>query len=218
MVETSILNKLSNVIGKNSIGLYHDDGLGVFDKSSGPQIEQWKKKIKILKTVNFSIRVTSNITSLDFLDATLNLKIDLYQSFRKPNNDPIYIDGHSNRPPQILKKLPKSISKRLLENSSSKEVFDNPKTLYETSLNNNVFNKHLLCYQDEGNKNQNKIKNRQRKMTWFNPPFSKFVKTNIGKKFCKLINRHFPKHKMSRIFNKNTRKLSYSCCKNIGFP
>ena len=99
MVETSILNKLSNVIGKNSIGLYHDDGLGVFDKSCGPQVEQWKKKIKILKIVNFSIRVTSNITSLDFLDATLNLKIDPYQPFRKPNNDPIYIDGHSNRPP-----------------------------------------------------------------------------------------------------------------------
>ena len=40
---------------------------------------------------------------------------------------------------------------------------------------------------------------------------------NIGKKFFKLIKRHFPKHrKMSKIFNKNTIKLSYSCCRNTG--
>ena len=32
---------------------------------------------------------------------------------------------------------------------------------------------------------------------------------NIGKKFFKLINRHFSKHKMSKI-------LSYSHCKNLG--
>ena len=50
-----------------------------------------------------------------------------------------------------------------------------------------------------------------------NPPFSKIVKTNIGTMFFKLINRHFPKHhKMSKIFNKNTIKLSYCCCRNIG--
>ena len=51
---------------------------------------------------------------------------------------------------------------------------------------------------------------------WSNPPFSKIVKTNIGKKFFKLINHHFPKHhKMSKIFTKNTIKLSYSCCINM---
>ena len=39
-----ILNKLSSIIDKNSNGLYHDDGLGVFDKSSGTQMEQRIKK------------------------------------------------------------------------------------------------------------------------------------------------------------------------------
>ena len=58
------------------------------------------------------------------------------------------------------------------------------------------------------------MKKRQRKIIWFNPPFSKIVKTNIGKTFFKLINRHFPKHhKMPKIFNKNMIKLS---CRNIG--
>ena len=50
----------------------------------------------------------------------------------------------------------------------------------------------------------------------FNPPFPNSVKTNLGKEFFKLLKRHFPKrHQMSKIFNKTTVKLSYSCCKNI---
>ena len=39
LVGIFILNKLSNNIDKKSIGLYRDDGLGMFDKLSGPQIE-----------------------------------------------------------------------------------------------------------------------------------------------------------------------------------
>ena len=31
-----ILNKLSNIIDKNSIGFYREEGLGVFDNLSGP--------------------------------------------------------------------------------------------------------------------------------------------------------------------------------------
>ena len=78
--------------------------------------------------------------------------------------------------------------------------------------------KEKLCYQQKdvnANSNRNK-KKRQRKMIWFNPPFSKSVKTNLGKEFLKLLKRHFPKrHKMFKIFNNNTIKLSYSCCRNI---
>ena len=49
-----ILNKLNNIIDKNNIGLYRNDGLGMFDKLSGPQIEKKKKKLsKFLKTVDF---------------------------------------------------------------------------------------------------------------------------------------------------------------------
>ena len=65
------------------------------------------------------------------------------------------------------------------------------------------------------NSNRNKKKS-QHKITWFNPHFSKRVKTNLGKEFFKLLKYHFPKrHKMSKIFNKNMVKLSYSCCRNI---
>ena len=69
--------------------------------------------------------LTTNITSM----LHLTLSLESYQPFRKPNNDLIYIDINSNHPPQVLKQIPKSISKRLSENSSSKEVLINLKNI-----------------------------------------------------------------------------------------
>ena len=221
LVGIYILNKLSNITDIGSIGLYRDDGLGIFESLSGPQIEREKKNIfKVFKMCGLSIIVTTNITSVDSLDVTFNLNNESYQPFRKPNNETKYIDISSNHPPQVLKQLQKSIEKRLSEISSTKqifEIFDNSKHLYEKALQESGF-KEKLCYQQKdvnANSNRNK-KKRQRKIIWFNPPFSKSVKTNLGKEFFKLLKRHFPKcHKMSKIFNKNTVKLSYSCCRNI---
>ena len=54
LVGIFILNKLSNIIDKNSIGLYRDGGLGMFDKLSGPRVNKVRRKIsKFLKTANF---------------------------------------------------------------------------------------------------------------------------------------------------------------------
>ena len=42
------------------------------------------------------------------------------------------------------------------------------------------------------------------------------VKTNVGKTFLKLLQRHFPKrHRMYKIFNRNTVKISYCCMRNM---
>ena len=49
-------------------------------------------------------------------------------------------------------------------------------------------------------------------MTYFNPPFSKHVRTNVGGKFLKLIDKCFPKqHELRKIVNRNTIKVSYRC-------
>ena len=145
-----------------------------------------------------------------------NLHVPFSQFSKK-----IYIDINSNLRIIHLKYL--SNFQSLLVKDYPKircqnQVFDKYKTLYEKSLNNSGFYENLIYYQDNRSKNQHKkIKKCQRKIIWFNPPFSKIVKTNIGKKFFKLINRHFPKHhKMSKIFNKNAIKLSYNCCRNMG--
>ena len=77
------MNKLSNIINIGSIGLYRDDGLGIFESLSGPQIERKKKNlIEVSKMCGLSIIVTTNITSVDFLDVTFNLKTESYQPFR----------------------------------------------------------------------------------------------------------------------------------------
>ena len=59
-------------------------------------------------------------------------------------------------------------------------------------------------------------KNRGRNILWFNPPFCKSVKTNIGRIFLKLVRKHFHKnHNLHKIFNTNSIKISYSCMSNI---
>lgn len=63
---------------------------------------------------------------------------------------------------------------------------------------------------------QPKRRSRKRNIIWFNPPYNKTVKTNIGKIFLNLIEKHFTEeNKLSKIFNKNNVKISYSCTKNI---
>ena len=61
-----------------------------------------------------------------------------------------------------------------------------------------------------------KRRSRQRNnILWYNPPFSKNASTNIGHKFLTLGDKHFPKdHKLRKIFNRNTIKISYSCMNN----
>ena len=48
------------------------------------------------------------------------------------------------------------------------------------------------------------------------PPFSEHVKTNIGRTFLNLLEKHFPsRHHLHKICNKNTVKISYSCMLNM---
>ena len=62
----------------------------------------------------------------------------------------------------------------------------------------------------------NNKKQRERNVMWFNPPYSKNVKTNIGKRFQNLIKKHFPPHNIfHKRFNKNKVKISDSCTQNI---
>ena len=59
-------------------------------------------------------------------------------------------------------------------------------------------------------------KSRKLSMLWFNPPYSKSVKTNIGKLFLRLINKRFPPtHKNRKIHKRNAIKISYSCMPNM---
>ena len=112
-----------------------------------------------------------------------------------------------NHPPSIIKEIPQSIL------WSSEELFQNSAIYYEKCLKSSGY-KTNLQYQQPKENNQNK-KKRKRNIIWFNPPYSKFVKTNIRRIFIKLISKRLPpNHKFVKIFNKNTIKLSYSCMPN----
>ena len=205
---------MSKKFSSNNIGLYRDDGLSLFRNISGRQAERHEKTIqKFFKDKGLQIIIKCNLKIVDYLDVTSNLNDGTHCPFHKPNEEATYIHVESDHPPQIIKKIPRSIEKRLSRLSSTKEIFENSKDYYEQRLRQCGYNE-KLNYTEENNKiNQ---KSGRRNILWFNPPYSKSVKTNIGKRFLRLINKHFlPKYKYRKIFNRNTIMISYSCMPNI---
>ena len=128
----------------------------------------------------------------------------------------MYIHKKSNHPPNIIKQIPLSIEKRLSNLWSNKQIFDEAAEYYEKALGKCGYMHKLKYIEPTQCEVIGRGSGRTRNITWFNPPFSKNVATNVGNYFLNLIKKHFPKnHKLSKIFNKNTLKLSYSCMPNI---
>ena len=219
LVGLFMLNKLVNLFQDNSVGLYRDDGLGVVRGLPGPETERLRKNvIKTFKECGLNITSKSKLKTVDYLDVTFDLQSNSYKPYRKPDNLPVYILKDSNHPPSILRELPKTIAKRLSDLSSCENVFYNSIAVYKEALQNSGFTPDLIYTPKpiSNNSNNEVKKKRKRKIIWFNPPFSKSVKSNVGKTFLSLIKRHFPKtNKLNKIFNKNTVKISYSCMSNM---
>ena len=75
-----------------------------------------------------------------------------------------------------------SIEKRLSSLASSKEIFEEPVPYYEKYLSNCGY-REKLNYCDPTSPNLIRKRKRQSNILWFNPPYSKTVKTKIGKFF-----------------------------------
>ena len=117
LVGLFILNGLSKEYGKESIGLYRDDGLAIFKNISGPQTERIRKNItRHFKNHGLKITIQTNLKIVNYLDVTFNLTNGYYYPYRKPNNLPQYINIKSNHPPNIIKQLPASINRRISDN------------------------------------------------------------------------------------------------------
>ena len=208
-----LLEKLSPLLGKENFRLYRDDGLATVNNSSGPVLDRRRKDIiSIFKNEGPSITTETNLMETDFLDVTFNLLTGKYFPFRKVNNKPLYINSKSNHHYTIIKELPKVINKRLSELFCDQEEFNKAKPLYEEALSEGNYKASLQFEKSQYNTERNRL----HKRIWFNPPFSQNVKINIWTTFLKLVKQHFPKHhKLNKIFNKNTLKLSYCCMKNM---
>ena len=85
------LHQLKNVIRKENAGLYRDDGLGILQNLSDPELERiWKRIIKIFKYCGLNITIKMNLKTVDFLDVRFDLVNNTYQPYSKPNNEPVY--------------------------------------------------------------------------------------------------------------------------------
>ena len=196
--------------------LYRDDGLGA-SCARPRQVELIKKKIcKVFNDNGLQVTVEANKKVVQYLDVELNLNDDTFKPYIKPNDSPLYVNVDSNHPPSILKNIPKAINKRLSQLSSNEDMFTSVSPVYQAALDNAGY-KHKLEYQRSDPAQAKKSRCRSRKVTWFNPPFSKNVKTRVGDEFFKLISKHFPKsNPLSKIINRHTVKMSYSCTPNMG--
>ena len=204
---------------KRNVGLYRDDGLAVFKGVTGSEAERIKKNLtKQFQSLGLRVTIDVNLKTVNFLDLTLSLKCGKYWPYRKPGDRPLYVNRLSNHPPSILKNLPTAIGRRLTDISSDEKVFSEAVPIYEEALRISGYSEQLVY--DDARKQPPRRKEkrpRRRTITWFNPPFSKNVKTNIAQKFLRLVDKHFPKNnKLHQIFNRNTIKVSYSCMPNVG--
>ena len=155
LVGIYILSHLTTFIKNKDGGLYREDGLIILQQSNEQQ-KDGIKNIETWKSFGFKIEIMTNLAEVDFLDATFDLKINTYRPHRKPNNTSSFIHMSWNHPPEILERLPTSISKLLSRSSPNKQIFGSIKL--------------------EDENNANKLQ-RKRKIIWFNPLFSKSATT-----------------------------------------
>ena len=211
------LNQLPVRFDRNNIGLYRDDGLAVFRNISGSMAERIKKDItKSFKDLGLRITIETNRRTVNFLDVTFNLSSGKFYPYRKPNDKPLYINRLSDHPPSILRQLPAAISRRLTDISHDENVFREAAPLYNNALKESGYGEDVEYA--EGRKSREPVRrNRTRRVTWFNPPYSKSVVTRVGQKFLKLVDKHFPVgSELRKVFNRNTVKVSYSCMPSMG--
>ena len=207
-----LLDQISNRIKEIEAGLYRDDGLAVAD-TTPRNVEKIRQKIvKIMEEFGLKITSCANQKIVQFLDVTLDLASESYKPYIKPGDRPLYVNKESNHPPAVVKNIPMAVNRRLSAISSSKEIFDAAAPLYQAELNRAGYD-HQLEFSEVSEK-RNK---RQRAVIWFNPPYCMNLKTNVGQKFLRLIDKHFPKgSELYPVFNRTKMKLSYRCLPNMG--
>ena len=211
-----ILSELRKEFKTFDIGLYRDDGLAVSSRIPTQDLRNLEPRIKTFFQEKFGLRATVEHSKnvVNFLDVTLNLETGKHKPYRKPNDEPKYINTKSNHPHTVIKQIPRGVNKRLSELSSTENEFNEAKADYERALRESGHKHELKFIPKERNQRQNKKK--KRKIFWYNPPYNSTVTTCIGKKFLSLVDKHFPKGSELRgLFNRNTMKVSYSCTGNI---
>ena len=177
LVGLFLLHKLRSKFKNNEIGLYRDDGLAAF-RNMGPRTAEKIKNqfVGVIKEFELRITIQSNLKIINYLDVSFDLNRGVYYPYRKPDNPPQYIHTKSNHPPSVIRQLPTNIGDRISRLSCDENEFNKAATQYNYALQLSGFNANLQ-YKRRDLKLPKR--NRRRKITWFNPPYSRSVKTNI---------------------------------------
>ena len=218
LVGLYLLNRLQDVLPSVNVGLYRDDGLAFVRSRSGRISDRVRKEIiELFKREGLSITCEANLCVTDYLDVTFNMDTGKYQPFRKENNTPLYINTKSNHPATVKSEIPNMVGNRLSDLSCDEEAFNRAKGIYEAALRDSGFVPDLKFQpKEEENSQPRRNRKRNRKVIWYNPPFSSNVKSDVGQKFLRLLDRHFPpEHRYAGMFNRTKVKISYSCMPNM---
>ena len=116
----------------------------VFKNCSGPQMEKIKKHLqKVLKNNGLDVIIECNMKVVNYLDITFNLNDGTYRPCPKPDNIIQYIHVESNHLPNIIKRIPRTIEKRLSQLSSNEEIFNESAPFYEDKLQQSGYQQKL---------------------------------------------------------------------------
>ena len=143
----------------------------------------------VFKIRSIQCILKANLRIVSFLDIALDLRNNTYERYNNPENHTVYINISSDVPKTIwmMRNLPKSITKRLSDLSSTKEIFQKAAVIYCEALKKDGFNEPLVFTPKANATDNTSKKKRKHKIKWFILPFPLNVKTNIGRtlKICK---------------------------------
>ena len=69
--------------------------------------------MKVFKEFGLRLTIQASLLIVNFFDIQLNLGTSTDKPYRKPDNNPVYLDKISNFFKTVLEQLPKSVEKRI---------------------------------------------------------------------------------------------------------
>jgi hypothetical protein len=83
-------------LAKENIGLYRDDGLAIIKSKSARLLDKTRKELhKIFEKFDLKITAEVKLNIVNFLDVTFDMNNAKHKQYRKPNDDPLYINRHN---------------------------------------------------------------------------------------------------------------------------
>ena len=209
-----LLHKISTIIPKDKCGLYRDDGLGLI-QGGKQEVERVKKKLyAAFREEDLQITAEGGGKTVDFLDVILDLQNGKHHPYVKPNTTTHYVSTQSNHPKKVLDTIPVGVAKRLSNNSSSKQDFDEHTAHFKDALKSAGYEDDIQYIPEEGGRRKRRL--RKKRPIYFNPPWGLNIKTRVVERFLTLVRKHFGKTSpLHHLFGPHILKASYSTLPNM---